>query len=62
MSHVPAGLQSVLWSINTGSVDMRRDAPYIVHQILAHGNQDQINCLFAQYSASQIKEIFIKTR
>lgn len=57
--HPPKQLQGVLWSRDVNKLDMEKDKPYIIHQVLAYGSIDQWKWLIAQYSLDQIKNTFI---
>lgn len=55
---VPKKLQAVLWSANTKNLDVNKDKVYIVHQILAYGNKDELIWLFKTYSKKEIVKVF----
>lgn len=58
---IPKKLQGVLWSANTDNLDYKKDIYYIVHQILAYGNFDEIGWLFKNYSNKEIIDVFKKS-
>lgn len=57
---VPKQLQSVLWSVDTNSLDLEKDREYIIHQILAYGTWENIAWLLHTYGKDQVKEVFIR--
>ena len=59
MSQIPKHLQAILWSTNIAKLDLEKDAPYIIHQVLSYGRLDQIVWIFKNYSRSKIIEIFL---
>lgn len=58
MKRIPKRLQSVLWSINIGLLDLKRDKNYITHQILSYGRLEDIRWLFQAYTQDEIKKVF----
>lgn len=58
---IPKSLQPVLWSTDVRKLDLKKDAYYIIHQILAYGNFDDLVWLFKNYSKKEIIEIFKKS-
>jgi len=58
---VPPRLQSVLWSSNIYTINLKKDKTYIIHQILAYGDMEDIKWLFATYPRTTIKNIFTTT-
>lgn len=55
---IPKKLQAVLWSIDTKNLEGNKDKVYIIHQILAYGNKDEILLLFKTYSKKEIINVF----
>lgn len=55
---IPPSLQSVLWSSNIHSIDLEKDKTYVIHQILAYGNMEDIKWLFTTYSRPIIEHVF----
>lgn len=55
---IPKKLQSVLWSVNVGKLNIGNDKGYIIHQILSYGMLDEIRWLFQTYPKEEIKRIF----
>lgn len=58
---IPPSLQSVLWSSNIDKLDLEKDKIYVIHQILAYGNMDDIKWLFTTYPRNTIELIFSST-
>jgi len=56
---VPDSLQAILWSKNISKIDYNKDKVYVIHQILAYGDIDEIQWLFTVYTKDEIKEVFI---
>jgi len=52
----PRGL---FWSRKLSRLDLIEDRCYIIHQLLAYGDLDQIRQLFQLYPKSEIKKVFI---
>lgn len=57
---IPNRLQAILWSQDVYSLDLEKDKIYIIHQILSHGNIDDIVWLFKKYRKNDILGVFIK--
>ncbi len=57
---IPKKLQSVLWSVKIEDLDLEEDKVYIIHQILAFGNFEQLKWLFNNYSFNKIKKVFLE--
>jgi len=56
---IPASLQAILWSKDIENIDSCNDKIYIIHQVLAYGDMDEIKWLFTVYLEDEIKNIFI---
>ena len=56
---IPASLQAILWSKDIDNIDPSNDKIYIIHQVLAYGDMDEIKWLFTVYLKEEIKNIFI---
>lgn len=56
---VPKKLQGILWSVDTAHLDLEKDAPYIVHQILSYGDLKEIRWLLSTYGKNKVKRIFL---
>lgn len=54
-------LQGVLWSRKLKNLDLDRDKNYIIHQILAYGNIEQLAWLFKNYSREEVIEVFLSS-
>ena len=55
---IPASLQAILWSKNIENIDSYNDKIYIIHQVLAYGDMDEIRWLFTIYLKNEIKNTF----
>lgn len=56
---IPKRLQSILWSVDTDQLGIRKDKHYIIHQILIYGNTDELRWLFKTYSKAEIIKVFL---
>jgi len=56
---IPKRLQGVLWSKRVSKLDKKRDAAYIVHQVLAHGGWQDLGWLIRTYGLGRIKRVFL---
>ncbi|OGG06287.1 hypothetical protein A3D05_02660 [Candidatus Gottesmanbacteria bacterium RIFCSPHIGHO2_02_FULL_40_24] len=61
MNKIPKYLRAILWSADITKLNPRKDAPYIVHQILSYGRLNHIIWLFKNYPKSEIIRIFKET-
>lgn len=57
----PPSLQGILWSKDLKNLDIEADKTYIIHQILSHGNLQNIRWLFKKYSWQEIIKVFINS-
>jgi len=55
---LPHKLQSVLWTIHINNLDLEKDKYYIIHQILAFGNLENLVWLLSNYPKKEIADIF----
>ncbi|MCL4384835.1 MAG: hypothetical protein M1479_10255 [Actinobacteria bacterium] len=55
---IPEELKPILWSKNINNLDPETDKIYIIHQVLAYGNIDDIKILKKIYSDREIENIF----
>lgn len=55
---IPKFLQSVLWSSNIDSLDLKQDQDYIIHQVLIYGALVHLRWLFKTYAKKEILETF----
>ena len=58
---IPKRLQAVLWSANIDKLDLEKDKYYIIHQIFAYGNLDDIKWVIDTYPNNEILETFVST-
>ena len=56
---IPHSLQGILWSKSIEKIDLLKDKTYIIHQILAYGDMEEIKWLFKTYGETEIKDVFI---
>ncbi len=59
MKASPQSLQGVLWSCPVWHLDIERDKVYIINQVLAFGDFEEIRWLFHTYSKSEIVDVFL---
>ncbi len=55
---VPKKLQPVLWSTDVSKLDLQKNKYYIIHQIFAYGNIEDILWVLKTYSKKEIVETF----
>jgi hypothetical protein len=55
----PYSLQGILWSKSIEKIDLYKDKNYIIHQILAYGDMEEIKWLLKTYNEDEIKDVFI---
>ncbi len=60
MNTIPKNFQGVLWSVDINKLDLKRDAPYIIHQVLQYGTFEDIRWLFKVYTKKDIVSVFVK--
>jgi hypothetical protein len=58
-NEIPASMQAILWSKDIENIDFYNDRIYIIHQVLAYGDMDEIKWLFTVYLKDEIKNTFI---
>ena len=58
MAKIPKSLQPILWSQDVGTLDLKKDKIYIIHQVLRYGSLDNIIWLFRTYSKKEIESVF----
>lgn len=58
---VPQRLQSLFWSAHIKQLDIDRDKPYIIHQVLSHGNLEDIRWLLNTYTKQTVLDVFRHT-
>ena len=56
---IPTSLQPVLWSQNVSTLDIEKDKPYIIHQVLNFGDMEHIRWLKKVYPMSDLNDTFI---
>lgn len=52
-------LKAILWSKNINAIDSEVDRVYVIHQVLAYGDIDEIKLLLKTYSLEEIKDVFL---
>uniref|UniRef100_A0A7C4TGD0 DUF6922 domain-containing protein n=1 Tax=candidate division WOR-3 bacterium TaxID=2052148 RepID=A0A7C4TGD0_UNCW3 len=48
----------LLWSINPEKIDFEQDRIYIIHQVLAWGEPEDLRLLFKIYGTEEVKSVF----
>ena len=61
MNKLPQNFKGILWSRKIKKLDLNKDKNYIIHQVLAYGNWNQIKWLFNTYSKGKVSQIFVNT-
>lgn len=61
MKKIPKSLQGVLWSRKIEKLDFKKDRDYVIHQVLAYGNIEQIKWLSKAFSNEEITQTFINS-
>ena len=56
---MPENLKGILWSKNINNLNLENDKIYIIHQVLAFGDIDEIRWLFKNYSPDEINSVFV---
>ena len=57
---IPSFLQPILWSCEIDHLDLKRDKPYIINQILSYGRMKDLHWLFKTYSLDTIVKVFLE--
>lgn len=57
---VPASFQGILWSKSINNLDLQKDKPYVIHQVLSCGSIKQIQWLLKVYELAEIKQVFLR--
>ena len=60
MRKIPKLLKGVLWSADISKLDLEKDKPYIVNQVLSYGTLADIGWLLAEYGPKATREVFLK--
>lgn len=60
MRKIPKSLQGALWSVDISKLDLEKDRPYIVNQILSYGTLDEISWLMKTYGRNVVKQVFLE--
>jgi len=50
----------LLWSVNSEKIDIDQDRIYIIHQVLAWGEPEDLRLLFKIYGNEEVRSVFIK--
>ncbi len=58
---IPDSLQPILWSVNVDKLDLHKDKPYIIHQVLAYGTREHLHWLRKTYSLAELQKVFINS-
>jgi len=58
--NLPANWQRLLWSARLEDVDLERDKIYVIHQVLAWGEPEDISFLFKIYGKQEVRQVFLK--
>ncbi|MFH1258704.1 MAG: hypothetical protein ABII74_02635 [Elusimicrobiota bacterium] len=56
---LPKMLQSVLWSYNLSSLDLKKNKHLVITQVLNHGNWEQLQWLIKHCKWPEIKEAVV---
>ena len=59
MKKIPKSLQGALWSVNIAKLDLEKDRPYIINQVLSYGTLDEIRWLMRTYRKDVVKQVFL---
>lgn len=59
MGSIPKSLQGVLWSADVKKLDLKKDAPYIINQILSYGTIEEMRWLFKTYKKPTVRKVFL---
>lgn len=59
-SVVPKTFQGLLWSRSVEKLNLEKDKSYIIQQILAYGDFDQLNWLKKHYQLKEIRKVFLE--
>jgi hypothetical protein len=52
--------QRLLWSAGVEDVDLERDKIYVIHQVLAWGEPEDLSLLFRIYAKEEVKRVFLE--
>lgn len=55
----PKTMQTLFWSADVRSLDLRKDKDIIVHRILSYGSLRDLKWLFGHYSKNEVRDIFL---
>lgn len=55
----PKTMQTLFWSADVKSLDLRKDKDIIVHRILSYGSLRDLKWLFRHYPKSTVKGVFL---
>lgn len=54
--------QSLFWDVNPRTIDLKKNASYVIERVLDFGTQKEIAWLFSQYPHKKIHETLARPR
>ena len=57
---LPDRWQRLLWSAGLEDIDLERDKVYVIHQILAWGEPEDLSLLFEIYGKKEVRRVFLE--
>ena len=57
---LPDRWQRLLWSAGLEDIDLERDKVYVIHQVLAWGEPEDLSLLFEIYGKEEVRRVFLE--
>ena len=57
---LPERWQRLLWSARLEDIDLERDKVYVIHQVLAWGEPEDLSFLFKVYGGEEVRRVFLE--
>jgi hypothetical protein len=61
-SSLPAGVNGLFWDIDPRTLDLRRNARFIIGRVLDYGDAAAVNWLRRNYSEDEIRSVVAQAR
>jgi hypothetical protein len=61
-SDLPAGVSALFWDIDPRTLDLRRNARFIIRRVLDYGDAAAVNWLRRNYSDDDIRSVVAQPR
>lgn len=54
--------KALFWDVNPATIDLKKNAQYVIERVLDLGNDEEVRWLWKQYDKQLLKDVVVRSR